>query len=165
MIPASRFKRFIAYCIDTLILGIPSYFIGTWSASQTTTIYKIVAIFGPLIPLLYYVLLESSKYQASLGKQLFKLYVSDLHDQRLSFLRALGRYVLLLLPSLPLLYVQFTSESMAEYTHKVSGHYFLMAIYLLVVFIWISPIFFTKARTTFYDMLSETRVNTKPISQ
>lgn len=159
MIPASRFKRFLAYCVDTIILGIPSYFIGIWAASQATTVYKIVSIFGPLIPLLYFVLLESSMYQASLGKKLFNLYVSDMQDQRLTLERSLGRYLLLLLPSLPLLYVQFTSESMAEYTTKVSDHFFLIAIYLVIVFIWISPIFFTQARTTFYDMLSGTRVN------
>lgn len=159
MTPASRFKRFLAYCIDTLILAIPSYFIGKWVASQTPTIYKTAAILSPLIPLIYYVLLESSKYQASLGKQLFNLYVSDLHNHTLTLPRALGRYLLLLIPHILLLYVQITSASEADFVAKISDHPLMMWVYFVIVLVWIIPIFFTQARTTFYDMLSSTRVN------
>lgn len=40
---------------------------------------------------LYYALLESSTRQATIGKQLFKLRVTDLNGQQITFLRATGR--------------------------------------------------------------------------
>jgi uncharacterized RDD family membrane protein YckC len=41
---------------------------------------------------LYYALLESSAWQATLGKKMLGLYVTDLSGQRISFARATGRY-------------------------------------------------------------------------
>ena len=41
---------------------------------------------------LYWALMESSAWQATLGKKLFGLKVTDLQGRRISFARASGRY-------------------------------------------------------------------------
>jgi len=46
-----------------------------------------------LISLFYYSLLHSSKWQATIGKKLLGLKVTDKNGNRLSFWRSLGRYV------------------------------------------------------------------------
>lgn len=57
-----------------------------------------VAFFGTmavclLFSLFYYALLHSSKWQATIGKKLLGLMVTDKNGNRLSFWRSLGRYV------------------------------------------------------------------------
>lgn len=51
-----------------------------------------IALLVQLIYWLYYASLESSAWQASLGKKLFGLYVTDLEGKRISFARASGRH-------------------------------------------------------------------------
>lgn len=51
-----------------------------------------IALLVQLIYWLYYASLESSAWQASLGKKLFGLYVTDLAGKRISFARASGRH-------------------------------------------------------------------------
>nr|WP_321983504.1 RDD family protein [uncultured Lichenicoccus sp.] len=45
-----------------------------------------------VVPLLYFTLLESSRWQATVGKRVCHLRVTGLDGQRISYLRALGRY-------------------------------------------------------------------------
>lgn len=180
MIPSSRFKRFIAFCVDVLIsqvvtallTGILFYSLGFAlglfvekeylnNLNLPELGYRWGGVVGFLITLFYYVLFESSKYQATLGKKLFNLYVSDLCDHKLTFGRALFRYILWILPTLPIVYVQITSKNMTDYTTRLSNDWFLMLIWSVFIIIWIIPIFFTKEKTTLYDMLSSTRVNKK----
>ena len=109
---AGFWRRFVAYIIDRLILGVPSAiavivfivpsilvlvsrccdpesipfailsFVGSW----IWLIFFIVAAH-----LLYFVWFESSRYQATLGKMLLGIIVTDFEGRRVSFLRALGR--------------------------------------------------------------------------
>jgi uncharacterized RDD family membrane protein YckC len=51
-----------------------------------------IAMLVQLIYWLYYASLESSAWQASLGKKLLGLYVTDLEGKRISFARASGRH-------------------------------------------------------------------------
>lgn len=45
-----------------------------------------------VIAWLYFALMESSKYQATLGKKLMKIKVVDLNGERISFSKATGRF-------------------------------------------------------------------------
>jgi uncharacterized RDD family membrane protein YckC len=45
-----------------------------------------------MVQWLYWALLESSSWQATIGKRLLGLYVTDLQGKRLSFARASGRF-------------------------------------------------------------------------
>lgn len=51
-----------------------------------------ILVVGIIIPWLYYALLESSGNQATLGKMAFRIHVSDLHGNRITFARATLRH-------------------------------------------------------------------------
>lgn len=48
----------------------------------------------------YWALLESSAWQATLGKKVLGLYVTDLSGKRISFVRASGRYFAMIISTL-----------------------------------------------------------------
>ena len=113
---AGFWLRFVAAIIDGLVLGIPFAFIVFLSfASLVPTLIQsaqnaddprnammIVAAILPRVLFmgvlflasgwLYWGLLESSSWQATLGKKALGLYVTDLSGARASFGRASGRY-------------------------------------------------------------------------
>ncbi len=85
--------RGVAAMIDGIILRI----MGSAILIALAAINEVEAMaleFGieVLIGWLYYAVLESSPYQATLGKQTVGIRVTDLHGERLSFSRATGRH-------------------------------------------------------------------------
>jgi uncharacterized RDD family membrane protein YckC len=56
--------------------------------------------YGRITALIYFVMMESSSWQATLGKKLIGLYVTDLEGQRLSLSCAAGRTFAKLLSSM-----------------------------------------------------------------
>lgn len=172
MIPASRFKRFLACFIDGLIMGIPiavslliiiiPFMLTADKELLQLQTMKYTSVIVLIVSLLYYTLFESSKYQATLGKKLFNLYVSDINNQRISFKNALGRWFLWWFPGIPVLLLQLTSTSMADYDAKMQNYWWFFAICYTLYLVFLIPIFFTKERTTLYDILSSTRVNKHP---
>ncbi len=102
--------RVVAYIIDAFILSTVMILIGTiWSlGSDDSTIDLIatiaqsgmVAFISFFLNWLYYAILESSEYQATLGKKLLGLHVTDEFGRRISFGRATGRYFSKLISSL-----------------------------------------------------------------
>ena len=109
---AGFWRRFVAYFIDRLILGIPSCILllvfivpsiaglagcccspecipyAIWSFIMSWIWLFIVIVAGHL---LYFVWFESSRHQATPGKMLLGIVVTDMNGQRVSFLRAFGR--------------------------------------------------------------------------
>ena len=85
---APLWKRLIAAFVDILpfavVLGQLSRF------APNRMLFNQVS--WALLGWLYFALMESSKYQATLGKKLFSIYVADSNRQRLSFGRASGRF-------------------------------------------------------------------------
>jgi len=80
-IHAGFWRRYAAFTIDYLILFIPLGLLG------------IAPLVGPLIGhWLYNAMMESSGWQATLGKRAMGLKVVDAHGGRISFGRATGRY-------------------------------------------------------------------------
>jgi uncharacterized RDD family membrane protein YckC len=113
---AGFWRRFVAHIVDRLILGIPTAIVVLASVIPSiaavcktcsgencsphdilSTILTIVfgwiwLVFLILVlHLLYFVWFESSKYQATPGKMLLGIIVTDLNGQRISFVRSLGR--------------------------------------------------------------------------
>lgn len=109
---AGFWLRFVAWIIDRILLGISFSFISfpIMAASglrnmmmnhPPQTPAELLAMFGMLSRLialavvfnwLYYALLESSAWQATLGKKALGLEVTDMAGRRVSFARATGRY-------------------------------------------------------------------------
>ena len=137
---AGFWRRAVAIALDTLILVIISFIVlilaTVIAAYQSSTITS--ALGGPLTPadlttvispviliavliisvvtFFYYPLLESSSWQATIGKRLMGLRVVDESGARISFLRALARYLSKILSAVFLIgYIMaaFTSKKQA----------------------------------------------------
>ena len=103
---AGFWLRLVAAVIDaiimTLITLIPAFLVGYMigvNMAGTAPSYEIEAtaeavgnLMGFVVGWLYYTLMESSKYQATLGKKLLGLRVVDLDGNRIGFGKANGRY-------------------------------------------------------------------------
>jgi len=83
-IHAGFWRRCAAYMLDSLILFVP------------TVVINVIPLLGVLMFLvgrwLYYALMESSNWQATLGKRAFGIKVTDDAGRRVSFGVATGRY-------------------------------------------------------------------------
>lgn len=168
MTPASRFKRFLAYIIDAIILSFVSSIIILpfvfESFSQTSELQLFItryySIVLTIVMLFYFPFFESSKFQATLGKKVFNLYVSDSNDQRINYSTAFARCFIWILPSLPIVFLQINSKTIEEYNDKMSSYWWLTTICFLLYCVLLLPIF-GKERTTLYDILTSTRVSKK----
>jgi uncharacterized RDD family membrane protein YckC len=114
---AGFWLRFVAIIIDNLILGVPFGFIFfMFFASMIPTFMRtananpqdpqvamqmvmtflprifLLIVIGVVASWLYWALMESSSWQATLGKKALGLYVTDLEGNRPTFARASGRF-------------------------------------------------------------------------
>lgn len=88
---AGFWKRFVASIIDSVILIPVSFLIG---ALQTFGGAYIEGFFvGVVLSWLYFAISESQGWQATLGKKLMGIKVTDLYGQKITFARASGRYI------------------------------------------------------------------------
>ncbi len=100
-------ERFLAYCIDSAILTLGSvvvgflgaFFIGFVMALMGMEIEEMEDFFvvlyyilAFLLSWLYFTIMESSILQATLGKKIFNLFVTDISGNRITFLNANARY-------------------------------------------------------------------------
>jgi uncharacterized RDD family membrane protein YckC len=146
---AGFWKRVAAYVLDGIILYIPSLLIeklfggaaakaalqqaldsGAGNASvllaaehQYYVAMWPAMLLSALMVWLYFALCESSAWQATVGKLALGIRVTDLHGQRISFPRALGRYLAKVLSAL-LLCIGFL---MVAWTQRKQGLHDLLA--------------------------------------
>jgi uncharacterized RDD family membrane protein YckC len=109
---AGFWRRFVAYIIDRIIIGIPASILvmamvvpsivamcnRNWDVEDipvaivTFIICWIwLAMVIVIAHVLYFTWFESSRFQATPGKMVLGIIVTDIQGQRISFLRALGR--------------------------------------------------------------------------
>lgn len=135
--------RVVAYIIDSIIINIGSGVLGLFFGvglgaglgAIDTPQDQIVdtaeltgALLGLLVSWLYFAVMESSAMQATLGKKVFGLIVVDTAGDRISFLRATGRYFSKILSALILL-IGFI---MVAFTERKQGLHDLIAGTLVV---------------------------------
>ena len=87
-----------------------------------------LAVAALVVNWLYYALLESSSWQATLGKKALGLQVTDLEGRRISFGRATGRYFARIISAMTL----FIGYIMAGFTQKKQALHDLIAGTLVV---------------------------------
>lgn len=120
--------RVLAYFIDYLILQVASSVLmavllvvalGSGGVNDTAVGFGVFLIYGLMFAgnWLYFALMESSSYQATLGKQALKLVVTDEHGDRISFGRATGRYFAKIISTMILLFGFF----MVGWTQRKQG--------------------------------------------
>ena len=112
--------RFCAGMLDLLILFIPVSIIDLIGREILGPIGTALILI--ILLWLYYALLESSHHQASLGKKLFKLKVTDFDGKKISFGKASGRFFASLISGI-ILNIGFI---MIAFTKKKQGLHDLM---------------------------------------
>jgi uncharacterized RDD family membrane protein YckC len=117
MIYAGFWKRAIALLIDFVILAIigaiVNLILAEWLAST-------ISVF---LGWAYFAGMESSARQATIGKSAMGIYVADLNGQRISFMRATGRYFAKILSAL----ILFIGYIMAAFTARKQALHDILA--------------------------------------
>jgi uncharacterized RDD family membrane protein YckC len=134
--------RFAAYLIDMVILWVPKLAISTGLGAlghykvpmsrQGIPMFPDMGSMGGLLNVamdwLYFALMESSSWQATLGKRACGLIVTDLSGARITFGRATGRYFGKLISGM-ILYIGFM---MAGWTQRKQALHDMMASTLVI---------------------------------
>jgi uncharacterized RDD family membrane protein YckC len=117
MVYAGFWKRAVAIIIDGIILAIigalVNLLLADWLASTI----------GIFLGWAYMAGMESSERQATIGKSVMGIYVADLNGQRISFLRATGRYFAKILSAL----ILFIGYIMAGFTARKQALHDILA--------------------------------------
>jgi uncharacterized RDD family membrane protein YckC len=140
---AGFWLRLLAYGIDSLVLSVPAavllMFLGpalgirippplmTRNPAALRSLYLLDAILLGL-SWLYFALMESSPWQATLGKRMLGLAVTDLAGRRISFSRASMRFFGKILSSL----ILFVGYVMAGFTARKQALHDLLADCLVI---------------------------------
>jgi len=98
---AGFWRRVAAFLIDRFLLGFVNvtlcllYFILSgmdWGGEELRTLSLTSAVFGFLLKWLYFTLMESSTSQATLGKAIIGIRVTDEQGRRITIFKANARY-------------------------------------------------------------------------
>jgi len=146
---AGFWKRFVAYLIDYILLGVASMFIfvpflglvglagsGMQGASEPSEGFiaaMVGAYFVSILAImvagwLYFALMESSNKRATLGKMALGLVVTDMEGNKISFGKATGRYFGKIISGI-ILYIGFF---MAGFTERKQALHDMMAGCLVI---------------------------------
>lgn len=152
---AGFWKRFGAFVVDSFILSVPLVVVyGIWFTIALRPLMPLITesagqpmsseLFGALMQVyggmfvfqlfslvvfwLYYALMESSKYQATVGKMLFRIKVVNRQGQRLTFWHATGRTLGKLISSMTL-YIGFLMAGANK--HKQALHDIIASAYVV----------------------------------
>ncbi len=162
-------KRFAAYLLDCAILTLFStsaILILAFASIQPSSYIFYTFMLGTC---LYYVSLESSIMQATLGKKLLGLKVVGIRGTRLSLWRACERYFWFMLPHILFWILCDGRELLMQYAAgnltKVTPTMGMYAIFIMHI-LWYLPVCVTPDKTSAYDILSSTKViNRKGVSK
>jgi len=119
---AGFLKRFVAWIIDVILLAIVSAIVNQIFNEN------VAGLIGFLVGWGYFAGMESSERQGTLGKSVMGIIVTDLDGQRISFLRASGRYFAKILSALILM----IGYIMAAFTARKQALHDMLASTLVV---------------------------------
>lgn len=166
---AGCMRRIFAYIIDSIMFVVLSSMI-FWAASsillfstKTDTAWDkneiIINLITLFISIFYFAFLESSKLQATIGKLLLGIRVTDTDGVRISFSRALFRSTVIFLPIALFFTIIYCLDSLKIFNEfKFYLGLFGGILEIAFVMLFYIPIIFTKEKTSVSDMISKTRV-------
>jgi uncharacterized RDD family membrane protein YckC len=110
------------------------------------------------ILLLYFSLMDSSRFKGSIGKKIKKLAVVDVHGKRLTFWKAIFRNIIPLLFWIILFYFPWLLDIISLYFVLPAPEYLCVALTGILVLIFILPVVYTDKRQYLHDVLSKCMV-------
>ena len=115
--------------------------------------YAIVILFGAL----YHALLNSSAWQATIGKRLMKIIiVKEPDESRISFQRAMAHYFLSVLPFAFIFYLMgYQIQHNLNFIQTITASE-LNVFFGIMFVLWLQIHIFTKKKITAYDMICST---------
>jgi uncharacterized RDD family membrane protein YckC len=119
--------RFLAYLVDSLIVGVGFFAIVMLLALMGLELFSQELVYFVMV-LLYWALMQSSARQATLGKSLLGLKVTGQGGERISFARALAREAAKILSTLTLL-IGFIIAGFTK--NKQALHDFIASTYVV----------------------------------
>ena len=114
---AGFWKLFVAYLIDVILLGVVGAIVNQIFDQN------VAGLVTTLVGWAYFAGMESSARQATLGKSVMGMVVTDISGNRISFLRATGRYFAKYLSAL----ILFIGYIMAAFTARKQGLHDMLA--------------------------------------
>ena len=104
--------------------------LGVGGSAEAVAVVVLFGVYGLALVLnwLYFAILESSRWQGTVGKQALKLIVTDEHGERIGFGRATGRYFAKILSAI-ILCIGFI---MVAFTDKKRGLHDIIAGTLVI---------------------------------
>lgn len=125
---AGFWRRVAAALIDGILVGIVSGIVTAIVGAINDDLNVIVQLLLVVASFAYYAGMESSSYQATVGKIALGIQVTDLNGARISFARALGRNLAEILSALILL----IGYIMVAFTERKQGLHDMIAGTLVV---------------------------------
>ncbi len=125
---AGFWRRVAAALIDGILVGIVSAIVTSIAGAISDGAAVLAQILLVVAAYAYYAGMESSAYQATVGKIALGIQVTDLNGNRISFLRALGRNLAEILSAVILL----IGYIMVAFTAKKQGLHDMIAGTLVV---------------------------------
>lgn len=128
-----------------------------WSQPSGKSTAIVFWLLKQIIPLtifwLYFAIQESSKGQATMGKNIMKIYVTDEHYNRISFARASGRFWLKEIPFLFPLHILgfFLTPSLITISE------------ILISLVWFGMAGYTQKKQAAHDFMAKTLVLRRPL--
>ncbi len=126
---AGFWKRFVAFFIDFFVIWAIPFLLVLLNPTLVNTENSGIDLIGTVMCWLYYAVMESSGYGATLGKMIMKIKVTNLNGEKISFGRATGRFFGKFICSQLTLSIGF---AMAGFTAKKQGLHDMMASCLVV---------------------------------
>jgi uncharacterized RDD family membrane protein YckC len=120
---AGFWKRFVAILIDGILLNIAGFIF-----AKTFPLRFVSGLLGIVISWLYFALMESSFYQATLGKQVLGIIVTDIQGNRISLSQATVRHFAKIISTITLL----IGYIMAGFTEKKQALHDIIANCLVI---------------------------------
>lgn len=148
LVYASFWQRLVAHFFDNIFTGAIYKGITIFYTDPT----GIVAI---IIASSYYAGFEGSSLQATVGKQVKKLMVTDLNGERISYLRAFARFAcMMIIPIIPAMIILVIYMLFGVYSDDLTLMLYFLILFISFLFIDCLFIFITPRKQALHDMIT-----------
>ncbi len=148
LVYASFWQRLAAHLFDNI-------FTGALYKGITIIYSDPTAIVAILLMTAYYAGFEGSFLQATVGKQVMKLKVTDLNGERVSYLRAFARFVcMMVIPIIPAMIIIVILIFYNGYMDDMTLTLYFILLWIMFLFIDCLFIFITPRKQALHDMIT-----------